>query len=67
MALINLVGIPLFWLQSKKDEFIIMDANKTTVESNTKDDGILMSESCINWMTTQSVGGEHILVQKYSK
>jgi len=28
-------------------------------------DSALMSESCVNWMTTQSLTGERLLVSKY--
>jgi len=41
-----------------------MTAGQINEEVTLSEDSILLSESCVNWMTTQSLTGENVLVKK---
>jgi len=41
-----------------------MMVNITDHKVSVNDDAVLLSESCVNWMTTQSLGGEDILAER---
>jgi len=66
MMLLILACIPLLILgaivQQEVGESMMVSLTDHKVTVN--DDAILLSESSVNWMTTQSLGGEDILARK---
>jgi len=67
MMMLIVAMIPLLILgaldQQEQGETMMVNINEHKVSVN--DDAVLLSESCINWMTTQSLGGEEILTERY--